>query len=216
MSGLVSRLVARCAAAPVALVAAALVLGAVLADVHTLWVARMYDPSTGQPTGEEPAQWATRLTVLQYYAIIPLGLIALWARRRTAQGRLGRIAAVLLAAALLGHLVITGAACVWGGLLGRGDLGTVMTALEVTVLGLYLGVLLEGVALLRDRELPRAVGALVLLGLVVSFLAPFALTVAWALLAAVLLRTAALRPSVVSPSDRLAPTSDSGTVAEAR
>lgn len=181
MSLLLDRAVARLSTVPLPIVVAVLVVGAVLADVHTLLVQRM---ARGGP---EPEQWVARLTVMQYYALIPLALLALWARRRPAQGRLGTVAAALLVTAIAGHLAITVAAVVHGGLLGRGDLPGLVMMLEVTVLGLYLGVLLEGTALLRDRAVPRAVGALVLLGLVVSFIAPFALTVAWLLLGAVLL-----------------------------
>jgi hypothetical protein len=181
MSSLLDRAAARLSTVPLYVVLAVLVLGAVLADVHTLMVQRM---ARGGP---EPEQWVARLTVMQYYALIPLALLALWARRRPNQGRLGTVAAVLLVTAMAGHLAITVAAVVHGGLLGRGDLPGLVMMLEVTVLGLYLGVLLEGIALLRDRAVPRAVGALVLFGLVVSFLAPFALTAAWLLLAVVLL-----------------------------
>lgn len=183
MSPLIDRAVARLSTVPLPIVVAVLVLGAVLADVHTVLVQRLVE---GEP---EPEQWSSRLTVMQYYALIPLALLALWARRRSAQGRLGAVAAALLVLPLVGHLVITAASVVHGGLLGRGDLSSLLMALEITVLGLYLGVLLEGVALLRDRALPRAVGALVLVGLVVAFVAPFALTLAWVLLGAVLLRS---------------------------
>jgi hypothetical protein len=181
MSLLLDRAVARLSTVPLPIVVAVLVVGAVLGDVHTLLVQRM---ARGGP---EPEQWVARLTVMQYYALIPLALLALWARRRPAQGRLGTVAAALLVTAIAGHLAITVAAVVHGGLLGRGDLPGLVMMLEVTVLGLYLGVMLEGIALLRDRAVPRAAGALVLLGLVVSFIAPFALTVAWLLLGAVLL-----------------------------
>lgn len=194
------RAVARLSTVPLPIVVAVLVLGAVLGDVHTVLVQRM---ARGGPA---PEQWIARLTVMQYYALIPLGLLALWARRRSAQGRLGAVAAALLVAAAAGHLVITVAAVVHGGVMGRGDLPSLVMALEVTVLGLYLGVLLAGIALLRDRAVPRAVGALVLLGLVVSFVAPFALTVAWLLLGAVLLR---------SPRRQAATGRDSATAAEA-
>ena len=196
MSLLLDRAVARLSAVPLPIVVAVLVVGAVLADVHTLLVQRMVRG------GPEPEQWVARLTVMQYYALIPLALLALWARRRPAQGRLGTVAAALLVTAIAGHLAITVAAVVHGGLLGRGDLPGLVMMLEVTVLGLYLGVLLEGIALLRGRAVPRAVGALVLLGLVVSFIAPFALTVAWLLLGAVLLGSS--RRQAVSARDSAA------------
>jgi hypothetical protein len=160
MSLLLGRAVARLSTVPLPLVVAMLVTGAVLADVHALLVQRL---ARGGP---EPEQWVARLTVMQYYALIPLALLASWARRRPAQGRLGTVAAGLLVTAIAGHLAITVAAVVHGGLLGRGDLPGLVMMLEVTVLGLYLGVLLEGIALLRDRVFPRALGALVLLELV--------------------------------------------------
>lgn len=197
MSLLLDRAVARLSTVPLPIVVAVLAVGAVLADVHTLLVQRM---ARGGP---EPEQWVARLTVMQYYALIPLALLALWARRRPAQGRLGTVAAALLVTAVAGHLAITVAAVVHGGLLGRGDLPGLVMMLEVTVLGLYLGVLLEGIALLRDRAVPRAVGALVLLGLVVSFLAPFALTVAWLLLGGVLLGSS--RRQAVAARDSATP-----------
>jgi hypothetical protein len=178
---LLERAVARLSTVPLPIVVAVLVVGAVLGDVHTLLVQRIVRG------GPEPEQWVARLTVMQYYALIPLAVLALWARRRTAQGRLGTVAAALLVTSAAGHLAITAAAVVHGGLLGRGDLPRAVMVLEVTVLGLYLGVLLAGIALLRDRAVPRAVGALVLLGLVVSFVTPFALTVAWLLLGVFLL-----------------------------
>ncbi len=75
---------------PIPVVATLLVLGGALIPVHEALVVRTH--SAGQ---EEWPQWVARLTVMWYWAFLPLAGLALWARRRAVQGRLGHAVAWL-------------------------------------------------------------------------------------------------------------------------
>lgn len=164
---------------PATVVAATLVVGSLLADVHTFVTVPAMD-------GMEPAQWTARVGIMLYFLVLPIALLAVWARRRDALGRLGLAAAVLIAIQVLCYLLLTVAMVGWGLLLGRGDLSdSVMWVESLGVSSFYLGVIILAVRLLFAGRANAVIGALLLAGFLVSFVMPFGLTVAIAVLAAV-------------------------------
>lgn len=174
-------LVNRLVRIPAAVVAAALVVGALLADVHTFVITPAID-------GAEPAQWTARVGIMLYYLVLPLALLAVWARRRDSLGRVGRVAAVLIAIQVLCYVLLTAAMLVWGLVLGRGDLSdTAMWLESLGVLSFYLGLVVLAVRLLLGSRANAALGVLILIGFLASFAGPFLLTAAFVVLAAVFL-----------------------------
>ncbi|MGY1603293.1 hypothetical protein [Geodermatophilus sp. SYSU D00815] len=143
---------------PVPVVAVLLVVGGALIPVHEMAVAHMHEPGN-----QEWPQWVGRLTLQWYWALLPLAVLALWARRRAVQGRIGRVGAWLnLLGGPLEYALITVGALVRG-VLGRGDLPPGFMALEWLGYLIMPGIVLAGVAMLRDRGLPRWQGLLVVL-----------------------------------------------------
>jgi hypothetical protein len=143
---------------PVPVVAALLVVGGALVSVHEIWLAHVR--ATGAP---EPEQWLAYLTIKWYWAFLPMGFLALWAKRREAAGVLGRIGAwLLLLGGPLQFGVLFVATHVWGLLLGRGDLPLAIMQVEWLTVLITPGAVLVGIAMLRDRMLPRWQGALVI------------------------------------------------------
>ena len=99
---------------PVPVVAALLVAGGAAVAVHDALVAHWI--ATGDP---EWPQWVGRLTVQWYWAVIRLAVLALWARRRSDQGLLGRSASWLcLVGGPVQYGAIAAATLVWGALCG--------------------------------------------------------------------------------------------------
>lgn len=140
---------------PTIVVAGLLVVGGALIPLHDWVRLNLWDE------GEWP-QWLGRSTLMWYWAFLPLAVLALWARRRDAQGRLGRVAAWLNwigGPAQYGVLLV--AAVGWGLLLGRGDLPTGFMVVELLSFLIMPGMFLAGIAMLRDRGLPKWQGALV-------------------------------------------------------
>lgn len=156
---------------PALFLAAMFLVGALLADVHST-----FDYAS---PADEPPQWVGRIGIMLYYAILPLACLGWWARRREVLGRTGRVAAWLVAPQVPAYAVLTVAAVLWGGLLGRGDLPGPVMVLEAFVFLFYLGVLVLGVAGLRARGTDAVVGLLLVIGLVLSFVMPFLLTGSW-------------------------------------
>ncbi len=172
---------------PRSLVAAFFVASGVLVIIHDRLL-------TGSPRAqaEQFPQWAGYLSVKLYWLLLPLAVLALWSRRRGDQGRLGWLAGWLnVVAGPLQYTVLTGAALVWGALMGRGDLPDPFIAVEfLTLLGIPGGVL-AGVAMLRDPGTSRVQAILVGILLPVAWLHPFGALVVGGCLAVVLLsRTA--------------------------
>jgi hypothetical protein len=153
---------------PVPAVAAMLVVGGALIPVHEGWVRSVH--ASGGP---EPAQWLSYLTVKWYWALLPAAALALWARRRAFEGRLGRVGAWLAfvgGPAQFGVLLVS--SVVWGLLLDRGDLPTGLMALELLGYLIPVGMALLGAAMMRDPGLPRWLGAVVVVLAVAAWL-PF-------------------------------------------
>jgi hypothetical protein len=166
---------------PLWVVAIALVVGAVLGDLHPMLLAG---------PGVEAPQWVGRLSIHLYFVILPLAMLAMWARRRATLGRLGMVAALMIAVQVVAYAVITIGAVVWGALLGRGDLPSVVLG-PVEAVGVslcYLGVVLLSVAFMRDRASDRWVGLLLLVGFLASFVTPWLMTVMFTVLAWLVLR----------------------------
>ena len=181
---------------PVAVVAAALVLGGVLADVHTFVVV----PAV-RDSGSEPAQWMARVGIMLYFLILPLALLAVWARRRQRLGRAGVVAAVLMAVQVPCYVVLMLAGVVWGLLLGRGDLGSrVLLLHDVGVTAFYLGVVVLAVRMLMAGRATALLGGLLLGGFVVSFIVPFGLAAALVAFAAAFLAQEVGSARVLSPA----------------
>jgi hypothetical protein len=152
---------------PVPVVAAMLVVGGALIPVHEALVVRTH--STGQ---EEWPQWVARLTIMWYWALLPMAALALWARRRAQHGRLGRIGAWLnLVGGPALYVVITAGALVQG-VRGRQDLPTGFMAIEWLSYLIMPGMLLAGIAMFRDSGLPRWQGPLLVATAVAAWL-PF-------------------------------------------
>jgi len=184
---------------PIPVVAALLVVGGALIPIHELAIQHMH--RTG---GAEWPQWLGRLTVQWYWAFLPLAALALWARRRSVQGRTGRAGAWLnLVGGPAQYLVVTAGALVQG-LLGRGDLPTGFMALEWLGYLIMPGILLAGIAMLRDAGLPRWQGALVLVLAPASWL-PFGGLVVGTVLAALLGAEDRRRLALDSPVPATAP-----------
>jgi hypothetical protein len=185
---------------PNPVVALLLVVGGVTIPIHERLVAHVH--ATGAP---EPEQWLAFLTFKWYWATLPLAVLVLWARRRSAQGLLGRVAAWLN---LLGgpaqYAVLLISSLVWGLLLGRGDLPTALMVLEFLGYLIPVGTFLAGVAMLRDRALPRWQGGLVAVLAVASWV-PFGALVVGTVLAALLITTGRRRPVLDSPVAATAP-----------
>lgn len=165
---------------PVPAVAALLIVGGALIPVHEAVVLRVH--STGQ---EEWPQWVARLTVMWYWAFLPLAALALWAPRRVQHGQLGRMGAWLnLVGGPVTYAVITLGALVQG-VRGRQDLPTGFMAIEWLVYLIMPGMVLAGIAMFRDRGLPRWQGPLVAAVAVAAWL-PFGGLVVGSVLAALL------------------------------
>jgi len=148
---------------PVPAVAALLVVGGALMPLHDLAIAHVR--ATG---AEEWPQWVARLTVMWYWAFLPMAALALWARRRNEQGRLGRFGAWLnLVGGPAQYAVVTMAALVWQVLLGHGDLPVAFMVIEPLGYLVVPGIAAAGIAMLRDRGTARWQGAL-LVGLAVA------------------------------------------------
>jgi hypothetical protein len=173
---------------------AALVTGGALADLHVLLL-------RGHEVGDpEPAQWVGLSTVMQYYLLIPLGLLVYRARRRTALGRLGTVAGALLAVTAATRVVFWIGSLVNVAVTGRDELPASMMVFQSFLYCVYLGLLLLGIAFLRDRGAPRSTGVLVLLVFASTLVSvPGVLTAALALLAADALRTR-LRRGLPAPT----------------
>ena len=186
--GAVSRLVGALARSPLPIVVALLLLGAVLASLQQVWIDHVM--STGAP---EPQQWVAQLTVKQANVLIPVALIALWARRRGVQTRLGAVAAAMVAVLPMLHLFLTVAALVWGGILGRGDLEYPFMHIEWLMLVAFLGLLLGGIAWMLDPGASRWIGPLIIVGFVMNYVTPWGMTIVYAALGVVILRTRLLR-----------------------
>lgn len=169
--------------APTWAIAAALVVGAALADID---VALDLEPGAA-----EPAQWIGRISIKLYWILLPWAMLALWARRRQGLGRVGRVAAGLIVPQIVASPILVVATIIWGLLLGRGDVDGLFVVLfeSIPTTLFYLGVVVLSVAHLRDSDGPRTVGALLLLGLVLSFGPPGLLTLVFSVLAVLLLRT---------------------------
>ncbi len=186
---------------PNPVVALFLVVGGVTIPVHDWLVARVW--ATGAP---EPEQWFAYLTFKWYWATLPLAVLVLWARRRDVQGRLGRIGAGLnLVGGPAQYAVLLVGSLVWGLLLGRGDLPVGLMSLELLGYLIPVGTLLAGVAMLRDRGVPRWQGALVTVLAVAAWL-PFGALVVGSVLAGLLLTAGRTRaPALDSPAAATAP-----------
>ncbi|PPK92190.1 hypothetical protein CLV92_11652 [Kineococcus xinjiangensis] len=170
---------------PAPAVGIALALGAVLADAHAVLVQHLH--ATGSA---EPAQWLGRLTLQQYWILIPVGALALLARVGAGRWRAGRVAALLLAVGPVVHVALTCAALVWGALLGRGDLPAQVMVVEALSLLTYPGLLLCGALLLRAGGPAVAWGALLLAGFLADLFLLHVMAVAYVLLSAVVVATA--------------------------
>lgn len=186
---------------PVPVVAAMLVVGGALIPVHEGWVRAVHE--SGRP---EPAQWISFLTIKWYWALLPAAVLALWARRRSIEGRLGRVGAWLnLVGGPLQFGVLMLTSLVWGLLLGRGELPTSLMVLEFLGYLLPAGMVLLGVAMLRDRGLPRWQGASVLV-LAVGAWVPFGGLLVGTVLAGLLVaHERQARPGLDSPATAAAP-----------
>jgi hypothetical protein len=193
--GRLSRLIDALAHIPLPVVGVMLVLGAALSDVNNLLLHMMLASGA-----EEGPQWVARLTLMQYNLLIPVALLALWARRRTVQGRLGATAAVLIAFMPVVHLFLTACSLVWGLVLGRGDMSYPFMYIEFLILPTYIGIILTSAAWMRDRPTARLVGPMIFIGLVLHIFIPWAFTVIYAALAFVIISTSLVRKDAVEPS----------------
>lgn len=193
--GQLSRLIDTLARIPLPVVGIMLVLGAVLADLINFVMRAITAAGT-----EEIPHWLARLTLMQYNLLIPIALLALWARRRNTQGRLGAVGAVLITFLPVVHIFFTVCAVVWEIILGHGDITYPFAYIEFLILPAYLGVVIASVAWLRDRFAARLIGPLILAGLVLHFLIPWAFTVVYAALAFVVVRTSLVRKDAAAPS----------------
>lgn len=196
-SSRLSRLIKALARIPLPVVGIMLVLGAVLSDLIN-FVMR----ATAAAGTEEIPHWVARLTFMQYNLLLPIALIALWARRRKTQGRVGTVGAVLIAFLPVVHLFFTVCAVIWELILGHGDITYPFAYIEFLILPAYLGVLIASVAWMRDRSAAGLIGPLIVAGVVLHFFIPWAFTVVYAALAFVIIRTSLVRKdAAVSPSD---------------
>ncbi|SNR79991.1 hypothetical protein [Blastococcus mobilis] len=177
---------------PVPVIVALLVVGGALIPVHEAVVESLY----GDGRQEWP-QWLGRVTVLWYWAFLPTAVLALWARRRMHQGSTGHVGAWLnFIGGPLQYAVVTLGA-VFQGLLGRGDLPTGFMAVEWLGYLIMPGIVLAGIAMLRDPGLPRWQGALVVILAPAAWL-PFGGLAVGAALAGLLLTAGRRHPSLDS------------------
>lgn len=111
---------------PLPVVAALFVVGGALMPLHDWAIAHVRASGA-----EEWPQWVARLTVMWYWAFLPMAALALWARRRTEQGTRGRVGAWLnIVGGPAQYGLVTVGALVWGLLLGRGDLPVAVMVIE--------------------------------------------------------------------------------------
>ncbi len=191
-----ARFISVLARVPLQVVGVLFILGALLVDLQVAW--HVVLASTGEP---EPSQWVAHLTIMQFHTIIPLALITLWARRRSAQRRLGAIAAGLVASLAIVHVFMTLCAIVWGGILQRGDMGFPFMYIEYGSRIAYVGIVLAGLSWILDRGANRLIGPLIIGGFLLNLVVPGAMTVIYIALAVVIVRTGVVRKSsVASPS----------------
>jgi hypothetical protein len=184
---------------PVPVVAALLVLSGVLIQVHETLLARVR--ATGAP---EPEQWIAYLTIKWYWAFIPLAVLALWAPRRAQQGALGRVGAWLnMVGGPLQYGFLLVATLVWGLVLGRGDLPLAVMSVEFLAYLITPGAVVAGIAMARDRAVPRWQGPLVIVLGLAGWL-PYGVLVVGSVLA-VLLVTLGRRRFLDSPVPQPAP-----------
>ncbi|WP_328850511.1 hypothetical protein OG994_19205 [Micromonospora globbae] len=174
----------RLARVPLGTVGLVIVVCAAMAAVHVLLVRHVHE--TG---GEEWPQWVARLTIESYWGLLPLAFLALWARVRERAGLPGRIGAALMALGPVAALLITVAAIVWGGILGRGDLPESVMSLELLFYGMMLGVLVTGAAFLRLAG-HRLWGVMLIAGLLADFVMPLALSAVYVVFGVVLVADA--------------------------
>lgn len=159
-------------------------VGTVLATAHLLIIATLFDEGRA-----EWPQWVGRLTVMWYWVLLPLAVLALWSRRRHSEGRLGYIGAVMASIGILQYIVVTLATVVWDGVFSRGELPLWIMWSEVLLLVEILGIVVLSVAMLRDRGVPRIWPILLLLGLVARALnlTPYVMAAVFLLLAGLLI-----------------------------
>ncbi|MDJ0313612.1 hypothetical protein [Arthrobacter sp. H35-D1] len=193
--GRLKQLIDLLARIPLPAVGIMLICGAALSDVNNFMLRML---AAGDFQGL--SQWAARLTLMQYNLLIPVALLALWARRRNAQGRLGAIGAALIALLPVLHVFLTICAVVWGLILGRGDMDDPFMYIEYLILLAYVGIIITSVAWMRDRSAARLIGPLILIGLALHFLIPWAFTVIYAVLAVTIIRTSLVRKGTAASS----------------
>lgn len=173
---------------PLSVVVGALVLGAVLLSLQMVWISIIM--ASGEP---EPPQWLARLTVMQANILVPVALIALWARRRKAQRRLGAIAAAMMAVLPVLHVILTVGSIMWGAILGRGDMTYPFMYIEYLMFITMLGIILSGVAWILDSGAPRLIGPLIIAGFVLNYVVSWGMTFFYVALSVVILRTQLVR-----------------------
>jgi hypothetical protein len=143
---------------PVSVTAALFVVGGALMPLHEVLIARMHAAGPG-----EWPQWIGYLTVKWYWAFLPLAALTLWARRRRQQGTLGRIGGWLhLVGGPVQYGVLLVGTLTWGLVLDRGDLPVSVMAVENLGYLVVPGLLVSGIAMLRDRGTPRWQGSLII------------------------------------------------------
>lgn len=191
-SGRKSRVLDALARVPLPVVAAMLVLGAVLGGIQSLWIEAIHAAGAA-----EPPQWLARLTVMQVDILIPAGLIMLWARRRAVQRRLGAVGAAMLLVLPVVHLLLTVSSIVWGGVLGRGDMSYPFMYVQQLALISYAGVFVSGLAWILDRDTPRLIGPLIIIGFVLNYLVPWGLLIGYGALVIVILTSGVVRKNRV-------------------
>lgn len=176
------RLLDRLARVPLPVVAAMFVLGGLLAGLQMMWIASVHESGAA-----EPPQWLARVTVMQVNLLVPLAAIMLWARRRWVQGRLGAVAAAMLAVLPVVHVLLTVASLLWGLVLGRGDLTFPFMYVEYLTFVSFAGFFVSAVAWWLDADTPRLIGPLLVVGLVLNFAVPWGMLCCYAALAVVLM-----------------------------
>ncbi len=180
---------------PLPVVGIMLICGAAFSDVNN-FLLRM----TLAGDFEGLSQWSARLTLMNYNLLIPVALLALWARRRKTQGRLGAIAAALIAILPVLHVFFTICALVWGLILGRGDMDDPFMYIEYLIFFSFLGIIITSIAWMRDRSAARLIGPLILMGFVLNYLIPWSFTAIYAALAVIIIRTSLVRNRTAASS----------------
>lgn len=180
---------------PVPVVAALLVVGGALVPVHELTLA--HTRATGQA---EWPQWLAYLTVKWYWAFLPAAALALWARRSSFQGVLGRVGGWLnlVGGPLQYAILLTGALV--AGVVGRDEMPVAVMSVELLSYLIVPGMVLAGIAMLRDREVPRWQGALVVVLPVAAWLPFGALAVGLVLGGLLVTKGRNARPVLDSPA----------------